>query len=346
MGNILNIVFVIIGALIGAGFASGQEIYSFFYKYGVNGILGLLLTSIFLGIIIFNVLNIIKERDIKTYKEFLESFQERKIKRKYLNLEYITNIIINIFLLITFYIMIAGFGAYFSQEMGINNFIGSLILAIICFIIFLGNVNSLLKANEILVPLLIFFIIIIGGKNLIGLDFSKYIYLENYNIKHEWIFSSIIYFSYNTILLIPVLITLKNQIKSKKSIALISFLSGLITFILAIAIFFLLEKVDININTLEMPAVYVISKFFRKIKTLYGFIILTSILTTSISIGMSFLNNVVKNKKNYPQIAAIMCITSLFFYKFKFSKLVSMLYPIFGWLGLIQIFYIFMLKKR
>ena len=28
------IIFTIIGALIGAGFASGQEIYLFFYKYG------------------------------------------------------------------------------------------------------------------------------------------------------------------------------------------------------------------------------------------------------------------------------------------------------------------------
>ena len=37
---------VIIGALIGAGFASGQEIYLFFYRYGLSGILGIILCSI------------------------------------------------------------------------------------------------------------------------------------------------------------------------------------------------------------------------------------------------------------------------------------------------------------
>lgn len=40
MKNVLKIVFVIIGTTIGAGFASGQEIYLFFNKYGfmeVNG---------------------------------------------------------------------------------------------------------------------------------------------------------------------------------------------------------------------------------------------------------------------------------------------------------------------
>ena len=34
--NIFAIIMVIIGSIIGAGFASGQEINSFFYKYGIN----------------------------------------------------------------------------------------------------------------------------------------------------------------------------------------------------------------------------------------------------------------------------------------------------------------------
>ena len=43
MKDILKIVFVIIGTLIGAGFASGQEIYTFFFSYGIKGIYGLVL---------------------------------------------------------------------------------------------------------------------------------------------------------------------------------------------------------------------------------------------------------------------------------------------------------------
>ena len=34
--RISKAIFVIIGTLIGAGFASGQEIYLFFYQYGTN----------------------------------------------------------------------------------------------------------------------------------------------------------------------------------------------------------------------------------------------------------------------------------------------------------------------
>ena len=75
-------------------------------------------------------------------------------------------------------------------------------------------------------------------------------------------------------------------------------------------------------------------------KILYGIIILLSILTTSLSLGISFLQNTVKSKKSYPQIATIMCITSVVISKLGFSNLVNVLYPLFGVLGLIQIFFI------
>lgn len=346
MVNIFKVVFVIIGAIIGAGFASGQEIYIFFYSYGVNGIIGFLCTSVLLGIIIYVTLNIIIQEKIEKYEQFICLLEKKKSCSKQFNFGYIMNIIINIFLLISFYIMIAGFGAYFYQELGISKYIGSFILAVSCFFIFLGNTKWMIKVNEILVPLLIISIVGIGIKNIINLDFSKYLNIQNYCINAKWILSSIIYSSYNTILLIPVLNTLKNEVKNKKSIALISAFSTIIFFVLGSTIFLILEKVDVDISTVEMPLVYVIGKKFNRFKLLYGFIILISILTTSISIGISFLSNVAKSKRSFPQIASIMCITSLIICNIGFSNLVNKLFPIFGYLGLIQIFYIFMLKKR
>ena len=87
-----------------------------------------------------------------------------------------------------------------------------------------------------------------------------------------------------------------------------------------------------------MPIVYVVSKMLNLLKYLYGFVIVASIFTTSISLGISFLQNVSKNKKSYTQISAIMCITSVFVSQFGFANLVNLLYPIFGYLGIAQIF--------
>ena len=328
MKEILTIVLVIIGALIGAGFASGQEIYSFFYCYGKNGIFGIIVTCILFSILIYKVLKIILEYNIYNYNDFLNVFiKNRRINR-------VINIILNILLLITFYIMIAGFGAYFEQEIGISKLLGSLILSILCFIIFLTNVKGVLKVSGYLVPILIIFIIIIGILNISSIEIKE---IQIPVIKRFWLISSIIYCSYNMILLIPVLIPLKNHIKEKKNIKYISIITGIIMVILSLMIYLLLINSDVDIKTLEMPAVYVIRKFFSKFKNMYAFIILASILTTSISIGTGLLQNISKNNKSYTQTVLFMCITSLIISNFGFSNLVNFIYPLFGYIGIVQI---------
>ena len=70
------------------------------------------------------------------------------------------NAVINIFILVSFYIMIAGFGAYLEQEINLNSILGSSILAILCFILFKTNINGIVKINEILIPILI--VVVLG----------------------------------------------------------------------------------------------------------------------------------------------------------------------------------------
>ena len=343
MKNILNVVIVIIGTLIGAGFISGQEMYAFFYSYGKKGLLGLCICSYLISFIIYKSLKIIVKRNITGYKQLLNVLN-KKSKRKYFNSAYITNIIINVFIFITFCIMISGFGAYFSQEIGMNSIIGSSILAIICFIVLMGNIQRIIKVNEILVPIIIIFIVIVGFCNLKTIDIYN---LKNQIIesnKSNWLISSILYSSYNVILLIPILVTLRKYVNKESQIKFISIITGNIIFILAIILYLLLLKIDIDIGGIEMPILYVITKFLPKFKNIYGIIMIISIFTTALSLGLSFLKSTAHSKRSYTQIALIMCITSVFLSKIGFSNLINLLYPIFGVLGLMQIVKIFFYK--
>lgn len=332
--SISKIIFVVIGTLIGAGFASGQEIYVFFYSYGMKGFIGIIISSILIGYIIYKTFKIIQKNDISTYKEFLETIIGKDKK----NLISIINIIINTFLLVTFFIMISGFGAYFEQQLGINSLIGSAILAILCYIVFMTSTKGIVKVSTIIVPFLILFIIYIGIQILGIIDISKIQqYTINNNNSFTFILKSILYSSYNSILLIPVLITLKDYLKNNRINKYSSILITIIVAILSIILFLILSKIDVNIENLEMPAVYLVSKISNTLSIIYGFIILSSIFTTSISIGNSFIQNICKKKKSYQHIALIMCITSVFISKIGFSNLVQILYPFFGYLGIIQI---------
>lgn len=330
MKEVFTIVLVIIGALIGAGFASGQEIYSFFYSYGAIGIIGIIITGILISLTIYKSLKIIYKNRIDNFEQFLKVFINNEKVTK------VINGIINILLLVTFYIMIAGFGAYFEQEIGINKIVGSAVLSIMTAIVFFTSVKGVLKVSEYIVPILIIFIVIIGGINLTTIIPEQEILM----IKKGWLLSSITYCSYNMILLIPTLISLRKQIMRESNIKYIAIISGIFMIILSIMIYMLLIKSDIDIYTLEMPIVYVIRTFFSKFKSLYAFIILSSIFTTAISVGIGLLQNISRNRKGYPQLVLFMCITSLLVSNLGFSNLVKFLYPIFGYLGIIQIIFI------
>ena len=71
MKNVFKVVFVIIGTLIGAGFASGQEMYIFFFSYGINGIYGIIISSSLMGLIIYKSFKLINKYNINNYKDFI-----------------------------------------------------------------------------------------------------------------------------------------------------------------------------------------------------------------------------------------------------------------------------------
>ena len=334
MREIFSIVLVIIGALIGAGFASGQEIYSFFYSYGVIGLIGIIITCSLIAITIYKSFKIIYQNKINNYDEFLKIFIKNEKVTKAIN------IVLNILLLVTFYIMIAGFGAYFEQEIGINKILGSAILAFMTAIVFFTSVKGVLKVSEYIVPVLLLFIVLIGGINLL----DSHVEIDIPIAKNGWLLSSVSYCSYNMILLIPVLISLRKQITKESNIKYIAIITGILMIIMSVMIYMLLIKSDVEISTLEMPIVYIIRTFFTKFKTIYAFIILSSIFTTAISIGIGFLQNISENKKSYTQFVIFMCITSLIISNFGFSKLVNFIYPIFGYIGIGQI--ILIIRKK
>ena len=200
-------------------------------------------------------------------------------------------------------------------------------------IVLFTSVKGVLKVSEFIVPVLIIFIIIIGGINLITINLE----IEIPVIKNWWLLSSASYASFNMILLIPAIIPLRKQITKETNIKYIAIISGILMIIMSVMIYMLLIKCDVDISTLEMPIVYIIRTFFSKFKPIYAFIILSSIFTTAISIGIGFLQNVSKNKKSYAQFVLFMCITSVSVSNYGFSKLVNFVYPLFGYLGILQI---------
>lgn len=308
----------------------GAEIMLFFNTFKEKGLYGIIIASIIIALIIYKVFSIMQNKGIKTYSDFLKS----TLCNKNAIIKNVIENIINIFLLISFFVMFVGIITFFIQELKINNMLFSIFIALICFFVLTKNIDGVIKLNTVLIPALIFFIIFIGIKS--NSSVVTTINAKN-NITKNWILSSLIYVSYNSIVLIPILVTLNGEIKNKKQIKLASIISGAIIGILGVIIYKLLFLAGDEGLKLEMPLIYVAGKLGNSYKLMYGLVILFAIFTSVISSGYAFLQNTTKTKKQYKIICALLCTIAVIVSKIKFSSLVNTLYPVFGYLGLLQI---------
>jgi len=338
MKNVLKVTFVIIGSIIGAGFISGQEIFLFFNRYGYTGLIGLVLAAILTSLIIYKLFIIINKKQIKNYSEFLLQINPNKKINKIIKNS------IKIFLIISFYIMIAGFCAYFKQEFKIPIIFSSAIMAVMCYLTFKNETKGIVTINTALIPFLSIFIFWVGAKNL-----SFTFELLNNNLEFEWslgwLLGSILYVGHNTVMITPILIELKEYINTKQKIRRTSLLCGAVLGLLGIAIYFLLLRGDSYVRHLEMPMIQIVREFGEGYSWVYGVVIIIAIFTSAIAVGYSFLKNVSSAHKNYNIIMILLCCLSIPIAHFGFSNLVNILYPIFGALGIMQILLIFKKNK-
>lgn len=218
-----------------------------------------------------------------------------------------------------------------------------MIIILLCYFVFLKDVNGLIKISNYLVPILIIFIAFISLKNVnITENYNQIINMGEV-IKHnqlQAIAKSILYACYNCIILIPVLIPLRKRINGNKNAILISVMNfGLVT-LLSYAIYNLLLQGNVKIFNMEMPIIAVVKNYGNIYQNIYIIIIGISIFTSAISAGCGFLNNCSTNTKVYKRNSMLINITALFLSQISFSTMVNLLYPVLGIFGVIEIFLI------
>ncbi len=151
--------FLILSAIIGVGFASGKEIYVFFFAFDGASIIGMLAFGL-LYIYLFLIVDYVKKKlELNSYTEFNAIIFGSLCK--------LTNVIMVINFTITSAGMLAGADYLFQNFFGIGYRIPSIILTIITLFILLGGIKKVKMIANILVPLMIAVIVInsIGNIN-------------------------------------------------------------------------------------------------------------------------------------------------------------------------------------
>ncbi len=325
MKKTLSIVFVYIGLVIGAGFASGREILEYFNNSNQSDFTGIILAALLFAAISFIVMHHSSRLGAKDFDTFIDCTAGPLAQSvKFFMLTY---------MFCGLFVMMAGSGALFTHAFGVPSKFGIFALALFCFIVFSFDLKGLVAVNSFMVPFMVLGIIILCITS--ALSDTAPVFAFSGNIRRNSIVSSICYASYNTITAGAVLIPLAYKSDTKtilRSAAVSSFVLGFLIFTV-----WLVQNIYYNnIASSEMPLFDLASMQGDVWKTVYAIVLFMSLCTTAISHGFGILSKFrLKSFSDRILASAALCTCALPFAKIGFSDLVAHLYSAFGFLGLI-----------
>lgn len=327
-----------IGTVIGAGFASGQEIMQFFTQYGSIGLLLTCLTGLAFYLCGHAVFFLSKHFKTYDYNAFIIKACGPRISLLY-------DCIISMFLFFGASIMFAGSGAIFEESLGISRIIGVLIIAALTLFVALKSIKGILRINSLVVPILVLviFFVLVKAMGISSFDTIKMkldsVYTGDF---FKPVFAFIFYCSYNIVLALGVLTALSQDINSIKVLRRGALYGGFGLMALALSLNLCLTLHAPAIFRLSIPVLYIASMQTVYIKYAVLLCIWFEICTTAIANVFSLANRIAKNRPSTYRFTSLFIIAACIpLSLFNFKSLIAFFYPLFGALSMFLIAFIF-----
>ena len=322
-----QVCFCYLGALIGAGFASGKEIQLFFGRFSAAAYPSLLFAGLLFAFLAYAAIEISRKHGLSSSSEFFIFCLGKRLGPFLLHF-------LQVFLFFSVTVMIAAgdslYQIFFLGRPGV----GGILLCCCLYLFLIRPQKGMVMINTILVPVLLVMLFSLWHKSI---DFQMInqcwqsadcFAISNYLVALFW---SLLYVSYNFFGISTILIPFGVGSR-KKTPAYGGFLAGIL---LGALLFFgalALLSDPILAEGSPMPFLALAMKQGVGI-VFYGVALFAAIITTALANSFTLLQNIAPLGR-----ILFLAVAFLIAYCWDFSGLVSFLYPFTGLLGLLLIF--------
>ncbi len=319
MKSIIIVSFSIIAALIGAGFASGREILSYFTVFGRYGIAGIIVTAISFFIFIYSVFSVCLRDNIRRYNDFLDLFKSQFAKL-------CVKVVTIAFALAVYGAMLSALAELLEGCFNIPQRFGALISTVLATVVFSFGTERVFTFNGVIGLFLVFLITVCLLYILRYREF--HVFSARYIRPAE---SGLIYSGYNLVSLTPVLITLSSRLKSKTDITATAITTSVLSLLIMGLMFCLISMYANRIELGSMPMLTLARRQNDFFAILYSLVLSAAIITTLLSSGGGLIDALGIRKKPL-QISAVSAVAFLLS-GLGFSKMIDTAYRICGIAG-------------
>lgn len=326
----LQIATIFVGSIVGAGLSSGRELNQFFSVYGYKSFIGLIVCGVAYIVVCKMIINISIENKVTSYNEFVSLVCPKPIA-------FFTNIILTLFLLSSTSIILAGSCAVINQHFGVPRWVGFILMTGCSIMFLLRNTEGLFEVNTFVVPSLvivmscIFFGFINRNPEVLSTSYLSAIEPQ----KTNWLGSSVIYAGFNIISIIGIIVPLSSEMKKPRVIMGGVIIGTLVLTIVSGYITFLMMVNSSYPKNYEIPILAVATQINKVIQIALLAVIWLEMFSSQIS-------NVYSLSRALESVCKIDYNTGIFFILaiaapfslVGFSKLVEVLYPLYGVLSM------------
>lgn len=319
------------GAVIGAGFASGQEIMQFFTVYGTGGLWAAAVAAFLLAYLGASTLYLAARSGSTNYLSLLSRLTTPRVAKVF-------DFISIIMLLAGLSVMLAGSGAVFKEYLGIPAWPGVVLLLLVNCLVLAGGMSGVLHFNSLLVPAKIaaiatvsILVLCLGQGDMAGTAPAPLQSAPN------WLLSGVLYVSYNMILVVAVLSTLGDRVTTGRALA--GGVAGGAVLGAAILVVLLAElKLYPGITGYQVPLLFMAGEISNVLRVPVAILIWLAILTTAVANAHGLAARFAPPGSVKYKLAGVGCtLLALPMAGLDFDRLVGTVYPAFGYVGLLLI---------
>ncbi|SDI99890.1 YkvI family membrane protein [Natribacillus halophilus] len=329
----IAIAFGYISFIIGAGYASGQEILQFFANYGVWSYFAALLAGLIITFFITQTSKLGYVIQTESYQIALGRLLGNKIA-------YVFDYILIFFLYGLSVIMIAGTGSALYDGFAVPTWIGSLITIILLFIFLQFDFTRIVKILGSITPFLIIVVFIIAGYNVLNptIPLSEVSQYTDINRAPSgwWVWDAINYaglvIANSFAFFIIIGATNENYAVSKRA----PLFGGLLfTLLLVLMTAGLVANLEVA-NNVDIPTFFLAEQIHPAVRLLMAAIMVGVLFNAVIGVLFPFVKRFTKvYSKEYKIMMAISLIVAYIISFVGFIDLVNFFYPIFGYIGIV-----------
>lgn len=312
--------FLIIGTTIGAGYASGRELWEFF---GPESELAIILFAICFFIATFTIMIISFNKQTSDYRPVLEEIVGKRLVIFYDGM-------IFFYLYTTTVVMLAGSGVT-GQVFDLPYSIGIIFLTIVLIMLFYKGIHHTLMINFILIPILIIALVYV----LILFSIDEQIpFLPFWTNQSNWL-QAFPFTALNMIPLIAVLGAIGQQIGSKGEIWLASLGSALILGSISYLYNNNLIHIAHELTLNDIPLFMMLQKYSMSLNILMSLLLWFAILTTAAAGMIGIISRIRRHTSlETGVIVSLTLCTMIPMTAIGFGALIHYTYPVYGILNL------------